>query len=246
MTMEPYKSLLKYVPKEGLILDAGCGNFAHANFLKNDNRRIICTDIVNCDMDEARNNTFLLASVEDLSFKDNSFDFIYCLSVLELIEDDISVIDEFYRILKPKGKLLFTVPTARSIFRFLRDLELACGAYQFPQFNVKHYHYYTKKDIQRLIANKFKLIDLYGYAYNFVLRLRNFLVTILKRYVSNDILKAIKSKKLVSRSYYAKSGREILNGPVSIESSNLLEVLQRRFKFIADFSYHYIVVVEKT
>jgi ubiquinone/menaquinone biosynthesis C-methylase UbiE len=239
---EPSKSLLKYVPQEGLILDAGCGYFTYTNLLRNYNDKIICMDIFNLNMDEARKNDFLLASVENLPFKDNSFDFIYCLSVVQLIKDDAGVINEFNRVLKKKGRLLFTVPTRKSIFRLLRDLEIACGVYKCPEFNVKHHHYYTRSDIQKFTNNKFKLIDLYGYEYNFVHRLLIFLISIFKL---EPILRDIKNRFIKTKIKANDTADKNLNMETNIKSGNLFEFLQHRFKFINDISYHYIVVLER-
>lgn len=180
LNTEPYKSLLNYIPENELILDAGCGHFTYANFLENYNDEILCLDISNLNMTEARKHDFLLASVKNLPFKDNSFNFIYCLSVIQFIENDREVINEFCRILKPKGRLLFTVPTSISAFRLLRDLEIMCGLYKYPEFNIKNHHYYTIGKIQRLVNKKFKLIDLHGYNYNFIPRLLAFLTSFFK------------------------------------------------------------------
>ena len=46
----------------------------------------------------------------DLPFESNYFDAILCLDVLEHIEDDISALTEMYRVTKPTGKFLFSVP----------------------------------------------------------------------------------------------------------------------------------------
>jgi len=239
---EPYKSLLKYVPQEGLILDAGCGYFTYTKLLKKYNDKIVGLDIFNLDMNEARKNDFLLASVENLPFKDKSFDFIYCLSVVQLIEDDAEVINEFNRILKQKGRLLFTVPTSRSVFRLLRELEIVCGVYKYPEFNVKHHHYYTRSDIQKFTNNKFKLIDLHGYEYNFVPRLRSFLISIFRlEPILRDIKNIFVKKKMKENDTSDKN----LNNEVDIKSGDLFKSLQHGFKFINDISYHYIVILEK-
>lgn len=239
---EPYKSLLKYVPQEGLILDAGCGYFTYTKLLKKYNDKTVGLDIFNLDMDEARKNDFLLASVENLPFKDKSFDFIYCLSVVQLIEDDAGVINEFYRVLKKKGRLLFTVPTRKSIFRLLRDLEILCGVYKSPEFNVKHYHYYTRSDIQKFTNNKFKLIDLHGYDYNFVPRSQTFLISIFRL---EPILRNIKNIFAIKKMKEKSTTNKNSNMEANIKSGNLFESLQHRFKFINDISYHYIVVLER-
>jgi len=45
-----------------------------------------------------------------LPFKSNSFDAVICLDVLEHIEDDVSALEEIYRVTKASGNFLFSVP----------------------------------------------------------------------------------------------------------------------------------------
>ena len=45
--------------------------------------------------------------VTDLKFDDRSFDFIFCISVMQFVEDDYKGFQEMYRVLKPGGYLLF-------------------------------------------------------------------------------------------------------------------------------------------
>lgn len=47
-------------------------------------------------------------------FSDNHFDWVICNHVLEHIPDDIAVMKEFYRVLKPKGKALLQVPISKN------------------------------------------------------------------------------------------------------------------------------------
>jgi len=48
--------------------------------------------------------------ITNLSFKNNSFDVIFCSHVLEHVEDDHKAIKELYRVLKPNGFAILQVP----------------------------------------------------------------------------------------------------------------------------------------
>lgn len=48
-------------------------------------------------------------------FKDNTFDEIDCIEVLEHLNDTVTVIREIHRILKPGGKVKITVPYYLSV-----------------------------------------------------------------------------------------------------------------------------------
>ena len=231
MTVEPHSSLLKYVPEKGLVLDAGCGFFTYTKFLKKYAKgiEIVCVDIANLDVKESRKNNFVLSSVQNLPFDDSSFDFILCLSLVQLISNDRKAIEEFYRVLKKPGKLLLTVPTKLSVFRLLRELEIICQVYKYPEFNVKHYHYYNKSDIRSLVEEKFEIIDLYGYGYNCVPRLITFLASFFKLGAKPHRKREIDANLSKINIHYMRF-------------SKLLEGLLRKF---SDFSYHYIVVLGK-
>ncbi len=67
-----------------------------------------------------------------LPFKSNSFDAVICLDVLEHIEDDVSALEEIYRVTKAGGNFLFSVPedpklwsdhdeAVNHVRRYLRD-----------------------------------------------------------------------------------------------------------------------------
>ena len=58
--------------------------------------------------------------VVKLPFKDNSFDKAICIDVLEHIIDDMSVINEIKRVLKPKGEAIIYFVGNISSFEFFK------------------------------------------------------------------------------------------------------------------------------
>ena len=54
---------------------------------------------------------FMQGSVYSLPFDDNTFDLVICSEVLEHLDDYHAAIDEIYRVLKPEGKFLPSVPS---------------------------------------------------------------------------------------------------------------------------------------
>ncbi len=102
----------------GTVLDAGAGftffpYYLTANF---NDCNIYC-----CDYDpmletlykQANDKTgaaikFDVADMKQLAYDDNFFDTAYCVSVLEHTDDYDKIIDEFYRVLKPGGRLIIT------------------------------------------------------------------------------------------------------------------------------------------
>ncbi len=51
---------------------------------------------------------FSVADLRNLPFEDQSFDVVYCVSVLEHTNAYEAIVDEFYRVLRPGGKLVIT------------------------------------------------------------------------------------------------------------------------------------------
>lgn len=83
---------------KGLILDCGCGK--RPEYLPN----VVNFEIVNYD------TTDVLGIGEQLPFKDNSFDGVFSLNVLEHVKDPFQCAKEISRVLKPRGKLYCVVP----------------------------------------------------------------------------------------------------------------------------------------
>lgn len=232
----------KYAPKEGLILDLGCGDFSYTEFIKGKNKNVISIDINNYSFVQSKNNNFILGSLETLPFKDNSFDFIICLSVIQYFKNDSNINRDLNRILKPEGILLITVPTGLSPFRLLRDLAIKLGVYEHPQYYLSRYHYYTNNDIIRL-SNESKLIDIYGYEYNFIPRFIDLLLLFLinKNYFNNTICKLVKLKKDLRKEepgYDDILLHDTRSMPIFLK-------IGQRIRFMRDISYHYVLVFRK-
>ncbi len=56
------------------------------------------------------------ASAEDMPFEDGSLDLICAMDLLEHVEDDVRVLKEFSRVLKPGGLVFLTVPAYRFLW----------------------------------------------------------------------------------------------------------------------------------
>lgn len=125
-----------------LVLDAGCGGGRHS-FEAFRIGSTICS--MDCDTEEVKKVAYSLngakpelrrnggrfaamkADVVKLPFADNSFDRIICSEVLEHIHEDVRALDEFVRILKPRGRIAATVPTwvTETVYGWLSPLYFA-------------------------------------------------------------------------------------------------------------------------
>ena len=92
--------------KTDKILDAGAGTkqyehfFSHCNYESCDSESPFWKDI---------KHTFY-CDLHNIPVNDNNYDFILCTQVLEHVESPELVLKEFYRILRPGGQIVITVP----------------------------------------------------------------------------------------------------------------------------------------
>jgi ubiquinone/menaquinone biosynthesis C-methylase UbiE len=95
-----------------LILDAGCGTGAMSKRLQKWGR-VVSMDFSPLALQFSRRrglNTLVGGDAMHLPFASETFDAIVSMDVLEHIPDDALTLQEFYRVLKPGGRILLTVP----------------------------------------------------------------------------------------------------------------------------------------
>lgn len=100
------------------VLEVGCGRGFYEHMLSYifPDLYINAIDINNDYLTKARNTvkkdnvSFLQADALHLPWKDNTFDRILSTEVLEHLPDDLTALQEMYRVLKPGGRVVITVP----------------------------------------------------------------------------------------------------------------------------------------
>lgn len=114
--------------KDGVILDCGCGR--RQDYYQN----VVNFEIVDYD------TTDVLGVGESLPFKDNSFDAVFSIAVLEHVRDPFTCAKEISRVLKPGGDLYCSIP-------FLQPY------HGYPH----HYFNATHQGIQRLFEDELRI-----------------------------------------------------------------------------------------
>ncbi|WP_161488140.1 class I SAM-dependent methyltransferase [Sedimentisphaera cyanobacteriorum] len=81
--------------------------------------------------------------ITDINYPDESFDVIYSSHVLEHVPDDKKALTEFYRVLKPGGWMLLSIPINENLEVTDADLELDDPQERIRRFgNVDHMRVY--------------------------------------------------------------------------------------------------------
>jgi SAM-dependent methyltransferase len=93
---------------KGDFLDMGCGNKPYEGLYKP-----ITTSQIGCDIVQSDQNTVdVICPATDLKFENNRFDSVLCTQVLEHVFEHDKLMSEAFRVLKPGGNLILTVPFA--------------------------------------------------------------------------------------------------------------------------------------
>ena len=96
---------------KGNFLDLGCGNKPYESLY---NKTTVSQ--TGCDiMQSNRNRVDIICPAYDLRFNDAIFDSVLCTQVLEHVFEHDKMIQEIYRVLKPGGNIILTVPFAWEI-----------------------------------------------------------------------------------------------------------------------------------
>lgn len=159
----------KLTPREKnlKVLDYGCGkgDIAKAVLSVNPSLKMTGVDVskvaVRAAKKKMQGHIFrTITPDKKFPFKDNSFDFVMSLDVLELVYDTEFVFKELARVLKKDGKLLITLP----YYGVLKNIVIALVAFN-DVYNPRspYIRFYTKKNlIIELQAANFSLVT-FGY-----------------------------------------------------------------------------------
>lgn len=100
------------------VLDLGSatgGNTLHLSSLGHDVTSLEYSDI-GVEIQKIKGITVIQADARNLPFPDSYFDIVVCLDVIEHIAEDHLVTSEIFRVLKPGGKFLISVPEGPSLW----------------------------------------------------------------------------------------------------------------------------------
>lgn len=155
-----FKNMLRWLDRElpleqplENILEAGCGAAAFTPHLAKRTGHMRACDIsssqiaANCK-DYPDVSFFVQDLSEPIAAQSGSFDALWCSEVLEHLFSPVFALNEFYRVLKPGGKLLITVPY-HGLFKNVMIALFKWNEHFAP--NHPHIRFFTIKTLTRLV-----------------------------------------------------------------------------------------------
>ncbi|HVC92584.1 MAG TPA: class I SAM-dependent methyltransferase [Pirellulales bacterium] len=182
-----------WMPKGGQVLDIGCGAGYHVRHFARRAARVVAIDVDPVTLHLARRRvrssrvTFLRYDGSELPFADASFDTVSMLDVLEHVADRESLVSEIFRVLRPGGHWIVSVPH-RGAFAWLSPENLAMDHPRVytvvskllqvrfwvrdHQASGQRHHHFGMDELERLSDGRFEAVAharrgglLYGLAY---------------------------------------------------------------------------------
>ena len=148
----PFIYSLKYITfsENSRILDIGCADGPFLPTLNYYAKSIIANDIISDRVREAKNLVdyklnktkkinLICSDGQNLPFKENNFDIVFCLEVLEHIIRPDQFLRELLRVLKKNGTLICTLPIEIGLSLLIRNLIGKISHFQRPTYNLKQY-----------------------------------------------------------------------------------------------------------
>jgi SAM-dependent methyltransferase len=114
----------------GAVLDIGCGEQPYRTLVRQYTDRYTAVEHPLSPAAPAVVDAF--ADIYTLPFKDSSFSTILCSAVLEHLAEPETALREMYRVLKPGGAIICTVPLIWHIHEAPRDF------YRYTRYGIEH------------------------------------------------------------------------------------------------------------
>lgn len=190
------RKIARFFSHDPRILDIGCGRGEMLESLgklgkvvavDNSDNLQAWTNPPNCRLIQCDGNV--------LCFKDNLFDLVIMLDILEHFEDDFGALMEAYARLKPGGCLLMTVPAVPSL-------------YGNHDILLKHFRRYSQKSVLELVQRTGFKVERITH-WNFFLFLPIYLIRMLKKTLNSKSSDIFPMPEFVNR---------ILTGLLHLES----------------------------
>lgn len=152
------RKIAGHIPPGSIVLDLGCGYYPGALLaLEEKIKGGVGIDRDIPDRSPSAKISLIKGDIQEtFPLADGQFDCILLLAVLEHLDRPADTLRECYRVLKPAGKLIVTIPSNYSepLLLTLAKLGLISKAEIFD-----HKHYFNKKEVETLLGSaRFKKV----------------------------------------------------------------------------------------
>jgi SAM-dependent methyltransferase len=121
------RSIALLAPRlSGELIDVGCGRQPYRSYFAHVSR------IITCDHDATRAAVDLACPAHAIPVPSESLGAVLCTEVLEHVPDPLAVWREFYRILRPGGRVLLTTPM------YWPQHEVPHDYYRYPEHGLRY------------------------------------------------------------------------------------------------------------
>lgn len=153
---EAWNKLFELFGERSSVLDVGCssGHFGQA-LIRDKQCKVVGVDINEADLKIAAKH-LSKAVKKDIERDDlgdlGSFDYILMADIIEHVIDPVKVLKKIKKLLKPGGKLVFSVPNMANI---INRIELLGGRFEYTEYGLldeTHLHYYDRIELEKVLA----------------------------------------------------------------------------------------------
>lgn len=155
--------LLRFTPyNASIVLDAGCGNARNSIDIAKRFKKVIAFDLSPLMLEnarkriaesKARNIEIVQADASKLPFKDESFDAVFSLAVVHILnskEKRLKAFEEMRRVLKPGGRALVAVwNKEQPRFRKIRGPDAVIASFAGKKAG-RFYHFFSPTELRAL------------------------------------------------------------------------------------------------
>jgi len=156
-----FKLLQKFA--HGKILDLGCGKGQAISKFRNCQKFgiDISKNSIQIAKQEYTKINFQVSSVYKLPFKDNFFDFVYSLDVIEHLEHPEKMLIETKRILKPNGIFIIQTPNypIKRFYDFLNFFAPRGFRKTFAD-DPTHIFKFSARSLKKIVEKHFKILEI--------------------------------------------------------------------------------------
>ncbi|MFC1511329.1 class I SAM-dependent methyltransferase [Candidatus Margulisiibacteriota bacterium] len=151
--------MVSLIRQDGLILDNGCGTGMLAESLTK--AKVIGLDISKGMLNKAKKrlSNLVLADSQDLPFKDNIFDTVFCRSILHHLPNPKLGVSEIHRVLKVGGEAIFSETNSSFLNNIPRKI-----IKKTEHFSEGHKNF-DRKELLALIGSKLRVEDVQFFGY---------------------------------------------------------------------------------